>query len=204
MCSSFEQLTGPQAMKIAHIITSIAFSSALMGCQIEITPLEDEALTDSVAIAENTSHTGTETVTNEVSTTSTDSAASDTATVAETTTDSTATDTSTATDSAATDEATTVPSSTGNTDTTTASNTVTLYWSAPLVRVNGDSITYAEVGGYEIRYKLSSDVEYSRVVINDGSVEQYSFDTLDNAEAYRFEVAAFDVNGIYSDFVTAR
>ncbi|MBU2863946.1 hypothetical protein QWZ13_04545 [Reinekea marina] len=85
---------------------------------------------------------------------------------------------------------------------TNTTGTVTLYWSAPVERVNGQSMDMLEVGGYEIRYKLESDETYTNVVI-DGLEDQYTFLDLENAEDYQFEVAVFDTDGIYSDFVVA-
>lgn len=80
---------------------------------------------------------------------------------------------------------------------------VTLYWSAPTSRVNGDNMDYAEVGGYEIRYKKPSDSAYQSIIISDHSIDQYSFIDLLGGAQYTFEVAAFDTDGIYSDFVVA-
>ena len=80
---------------------------------------------------------------------------------------------------------------------------VTIYWSAPIERVNGDLMAMNEVGGYEIRYKLASDDSYTNVVIEDGSVDQYTFLDIADAENYAFEVAVYDADGIYSDFVIA-
>lgn len=82
-------------------------------------------------------------------------------------------------------------------------SSVTLYWSAPVERVNGDAMTINDIGGYEIRYKKASDSSYTNVVINDSAVDQHSIDDLENADDYTFEVAVFDTDGIYSDFVVA-
>ncbi|MFQ3262039.1 fibronectin type III domain-containing protein [Reinekea sp.] len=84
-----------------------------------------------------------------------------------------------------------------------ATASVTLYWSAPLERVNGQSMDMTEVGGYEIRYKQDSDDSYTNVVIDDKYTDQYTFIDLSDADAYQFEVAVFDSDGIYSDFVIA-
>ncbi|MEJ2044917.1 MAG: fibronectin type III domain-containing protein, partial [Reinekea sp.] len=60
-----------------------------------------------------------------------------------------------------------------------------------------------EIGGYEVRYKKTADTQYTTVMINDNSVEQYVIDELENADSYSFEVAAFDTDGVYSQFITA-
>ncbi|GGX53533.1 fibronectin type III domain-containing protein [Saccharospirillum salsuginis] len=79
---------------------------------------------------------------------------------------------------------------------------VTLYWSPPATRENGDVLATSEIGGYEIRYRLDGSSDYTTVVINDGSVDQYLFQGLDDT-TYQFEIAAFDQDGLYSEFVVA-
>ena len=78
-----------------------------------------------------------------------------------------------------------------------------LYWSAPLTRTNGHEMISSEIGGYEIRYKDASNSDYEVIVVTDANVEQYNFDDLENLDNYTFEVAVFDTDGIYSDFVAA-
>lgn len=90
-----------------------------------------------------------------------------------------------------------------NDATSSAEKTVTLYWSAPLERVNGSQMASSEVGGYEIRYKKTEEDSYQNLVISDSSVDQHSFIDMSDADAYVFEVAVFDTDGIYSDFVIA-
>ena len=82
-------------------------------------------------------------------------------------------------------------------------STVTLYWSASLERVNGEALATSEIAGYEIRYKKASDSRYRNLVLNDGSIDQHSFIDIEAAELLSFEVAVFDTDGLYSDFVTA-
>lgn len=80
---------------------------------------------------------------------------------------------------------------------------VTLYWSAPMQRENGTDLTTNELGGYEIRYRQVGDTEYQSVVINDATVDQHYFDGLPDGD-YEFQIAAFDTEGLYSEFVTAQ
>lgn len=80
---------------------------------------------------------------------------------------------------------------------------VTLYWSAPMERENGDSLSIDEIGGYEIQYRLVGSNDYSTIVLNDGTAEQYLFSELASGD-YEFRIAAFDTNGAYSSFVTAQ
>ena len=80
---------------------------------------------------------------------------------------------------------------------------VSLYWSAPMERVNGDSMDFEEIGGYEIRYRKLNEEAYTKVVINDPLVEQFHIDDLEEGD-YLFEVAVFDTSGLYSDFIVAQ
>jgi hypothetical protein len=142
-------------MKALQLFAIIFFTSALMGCQLEVAPLNSD----------------------QIGASTTDNAAEE----------ASETDGS----SAALPEAAPEPGS------------VTLYWSAPLERVNGEIMASTEIGGYEIRYKRDADNSYTNVVITDASVDQHSIDDLDDIDSYSFEVAVFDTDGIYSDFVVA-
>ena len=76
---------------------------------------------------------------------------------------------------------------------------VVLYWTAPTRRVNGNYLDINEVGGYELRYKLRDQSSFTYVKIPTGFTDSYYFDYLHGD--YEFQIAAFDVNGIYSSFV---
>lgn len=82
------------------------------------------------------------------------------------------------------------------------SGSVMLYWSAPQQRSNGDPMTVNDIGGYEIRYRNAKSPYFKTVLIRDPATEQYRLNSvvLDNLV---IEVAVFDNNGIYSDFVRA-
>jgi hypothetical protein len=80
---------------------------------------------------------------------------------------------------------------------------VMLYWSAPMERANGAPLSLDEIGGYEIRYREINDSAFENIIISDAAIEQYFIDDLPAGE-YEFQVATFDSNGIYSDFVTAQ
>lgn len=70
-------------------------------------------------------------------------------------------------------------------------------------RANGDPLSLEEIGGYEIRYRETGTDEFTTLVIDDASTDQYLIEDLPGAD-YEFQVATFDSNGIYSDFVTAQ
>jgi hypothetical protein len=75
-----------------------------------------------------------------------------------------------------------------------------IYWSIPTQRENGDYLDITEIGGYELRYKLKSEEDFTRVNIDSGFTDTYYFDYLQGD--YEFEIATFDVNGLYSKFVS--
>ncbi|MCE3253700.1 MAG: hypothetical protein K0Q67_2720 [Cellvibrio sp.] len=75
---------------------------------------------------------------------------------------------------------------------------VEISWTAPTKRENGADLYIDELGGYEIRYKKTTDTKYTYVSINDPWTQSYKFDWLEGD--YVFQIAAFDKNGIYSPF----
>lgn len=76
---------------------------------------------------------------------------------------------------------------------------VGISWTAPNKRENGDYLDITDLGGYEIRYKKTSDSKYTYISINDAWANTYNFPWLDGD--YVFQIAAFDKNGVYSPFV---
>lgn len=74
-----------------------------------------------------------------------------------------------------------------------------IYWSIPTHRENGEHLDITEIGGYELRYKKKSASDFSRITIASGFTDTYYFDYLRGE--YVFEIATFDVNGLYSNFV---
>ena len=90
-------------------------------------------------------------------------------------------------------------SSSSSAPTTGFAGPVGITWDAPTKRANGTDLYIDELGGYEIRYKKISDVNYTYVTINDPWTMDYKFDWLEGD--YEFQIAAFDKNGVYSPFV---
>ena len=76
---------------------------------------------------------------------------------------------------------------------------VAISWGIPKLRENGSGMDITELGGYQLRYKLLSDSEFTYITINDPWTTTYNFSWLDGN--YIFQIAAFDKNGQYSDFV---
>ncbi|MEP4545271.1 MAG: hypothetical protein ABJ000_03770 [Saccharospirillum sp.] len=81
---------------------------------------------------------------------------------------------------------------------------VMLYWETPQERINGDTLPPEELGGYEIRYRQANDNRFTVVLIRDNDTDQYLLKDVRNPESAIIEVAAFDHEGIYSNWVRAR
>lgn len=77
---------------------------------------------------------------------------------------------------------------------------VRLEWDAPQSRENGEYLELYEVGGYELRYRKAGDSEYEVIPVEDGATESHEFDDLSGQ--YEFSIAAYDTNGLYSEFVS--
>jgi len=58
------------------------------------------------------------------------------------------------------------------------------------------------MGGFELRYKLASAANFTYITINDAWTTQHNFTWLEGD--YIFQIAAFDKNGVYSNFVDIR
>lgn len=81
-----------------------------------------------------------------------------------------------------------------------ANQDITVKWKRPNSRENGVPLDVSELGGYEIRYKKTTDTEFNYVIVDDGYLDQKMLKIRDEGE-YIFEVAAYDKNGLYSRFV---
>lgn len=73
-------------------------------------------------------------------------------------------------------------------------------WIIPSKRENESALDTAEIGGYEIRYKLKSEADYTSITITDGLMSSYTIQNLSGD--YEFQIAAYDINQIYSQFVS--
>ncbi|MDX1475265.1 MAG: fibronectin type III domain-containing protein [Reinekea sp.] len=162
-------------MNILHLVAAALLASLLTGCQIEVLPLDQD---DNVNVdgADNTTNTETDT-NNE----NTDPGNGDTGPGGGTDNDG----------------------DNGGGNSGEIKTSVTLYWSTPFKRVNGEPLSTDDISGYEIRYRKTSDTEFQHVFIDNAATEQYQFTGLDNALMYQFELAVVDKNGIYSEFITA-
>ncbi|WP_227515545.1 fibronectin type III domain-containing protein [Marinobacter salinus] len=79
--------------------------------------------------------------------------------------------------------------------------TAVLSWSAPLTRVNGDSIPMGELDKYVIRYGQDSGNLSEQVVVTNAQAEaemSYEIGGLDNGTWY-FTIQVQDTNGLISE-----
>ena len=74
-------------------------------------------------------------------------------------------------------------------------------WLIPEQRENGESLTMSEIGGYEIIFRKIDEIIFDSVVIPDQTASEYMLEDLDPGQ-YEFMIAAFDSEGLYSDFST--
>jgi hypothetical protein len=73
-------------------------------------------------------------------------------------------------------------------------------WSAPTQRENGLALTLAEIGGYEIRYKLKAATVYNSVYLPNGAQQTFTLTAMPAGD-YDIQIAAVDTDGLYSTFV---
>jgi hypothetical protein len=76
---------------------------------------------------------------------------------------------------------------------------VALSWLVPNKRENGEPLDITEIAGYELRYRKDTDEDFVYVTINDPWTNMYNFPYLTGN--YIFQVATFDKNGVYSNFI---
>lgn len=89
--------------------------------------------------------------------------------------------------------------SSASSNTFVVSGPVYFRWTPPKQRENGDFLDITEIGGYELRYKSKSDDQYTSIIIKNSYIDTYSLENLQGE--YEFEIAAFDILGLYSIFV---
>ena len=74
-------------------------------------------------------------------------------------------------------------------------------WVAPTQRENGTALTTAEIGGYELRYRLKTANNYSYVAIPSGTATSYVLAGV-AAGDYEYQLAVYDKSGLFSNWVT--
>lgn len=74
-------------------------------------------------------------------------------------------------------------------------------WLPPTQRENGAALTTAEIGGYELRYRLKAANNYSYVAIPSGTAKSYVLAGV-AAGDYEYQLAVYDKDGLFSNWVT--
>lgn len=87
--------------------------------------------------------------------------------------------------------------SSSSSSSSTGQQSVTLTWTHPTQRENGQYLELDEISGYEIRYRKRSDSRFTYILINSNKVTEYK---QSNANDLEFEIAVFDNRGVYSRF----
>lgn len=77
--------------------------------------------------------------------------------------------------------------------------TLSVEWRIPNKRENGDYIELYEIGGYELRHIPLGSSTYSNTIITNATTTRFIIPASTLKDTY--EVAAFDVNGLYSRFI---
>jgi len=80
---------------------------------------------------------------------------------------------------------------------------VTLYWSEPMSRVNGDPLADDAIIAFDIRYRHKESRRFTRVIVDNSGADSYYFPSISDPENTIFQIAAIDKDGLYSNFVTA-
>lgn len=72
-------------------------------------------------------------------------------------------------------------------------------WDIPSTRENGEALDLSEIGGYELIYRKMDEALKPAIVITDQTRDSYEITDLP-AGRYEVRIAAFDTDGLYSDF----
>lgn len=81
------------------------------------------------------------------------------------------------------------------------SKSLSISWTLPSSRENGDPLPSGEIGGYEILHKEESALTFTSNILTDSSITNYVIEGLE-VGTYEVKIATFDSEGLYSDFVT--
>lgn len=75
-------------------------------------------------------------------------------------------------------------------------------WEEPEFRMNGEELRPDEIGGYELRYKETGTENYTVFVLERGDAPITGHTLMLPPGNFVVEIAAYDVNGLYSDFIS--
>ncbi len=75
-----------------------------------------------------------------------------------------------------------------------SANAALLSWTAPMTRVNGESLSMGEIAGFEVVYGVAPDALAQTLAVGDASVEELLVDQLD-AGTWYFAIRTLDTDG---------
>ncbi len=82
-----------------------------------------------------------------------------------------------------------------------ASKSISVSWSMPDSRENGDTLYSYEIGGYEILYKKQNETLYTSEIIEDSQTTSIDISNLVAGE-YEVKIASFDTDNLMSEYQT--
>jgi hypothetical protein len=80
-----------------------------------------------------------------------------------------------------------------------ALKSISINWSIPSARENGDDLFPYEIGGYEVLYKKTDDTLYTSEIINDSQTVSLDIEGLSPGD-YEIKIASFDTENLLSDY----
>ena len=82
-----------------------------------------------------------------------------------------------------------------------ASKSISVSWSIPDSRENGDMLYAYEIGGYEILYKKDDETLYTSEIIEDSLITSFNINDLSVGD-YEVKIASFDTDNLLSEYQT--
>ena len=89
-------------------------------------------------------------------------------------------------------------SSSSNSSSASIQKTITLNWTHPSKRENGQFLELDEIGGYEIRFKQPTYDNYTYILLTGNRTTSFSTDLIPPNSS--IEIAVYDTNELYSSF----
>lgn len=86
-----------------------------------------------------------------------------------------------------------------NSSSSSGTSSARLRWEHPTARANGDYLELHEIGGYELRLKKSGSSKTTYFVIEGNDKTEYLVNDVKPGDV--IDIAVFDNNGLYSEFV---
>ncbi|WNO10123.1 fibronectin type III domain-containing protein [Teredinibacter sp. KSP-S5-2] len=89
--------------------------------------------------------------------------------------------------------------STGGNDGSVQIISAELDWAAPTTRRDGQQLSQSEIGGYQILYRKTDEMQYTEVNVADRAATSHLFQEIQTGE-YEFMIASYDTDDVFSEF----